>query len=927
MSKLIRCALPFVSISLLILLSAATTRAAGLIDGRWSPPPKSVSYTVLQDDDGNPIQGPVDMGGRPFGILQDGTDRRLVFNSSLATRDMIEQPLVLGTDPFAFSWQVTVTKGKLAPWRNSGVAMVLATSGIDRMTEDDLALLMVVQQQGVRCTVVRGGCYDRYEDRPGVWRFRGREMPARYDLSMGGGGGHDYSVRWPDKDIAGTTLKFSVWRDAESTIRFAVFHEYAPDQPWWEGEYQLPEEYAEIPFTTLGLRITNESALADPPPQSIGFIGEISSIESRRLRADERYRPEPLRIPTPAHWVLNAPTSAVHPSVFYTKETLPALRAKFNDRAFADYKKIILQQASEEKVDQVFSGGPSGWSSGLTALTWAYVLTEDPSYWLRIERAIDRMTSATDHLKQKQSGWPGRKRQHLSIDEFNGHNVEALATTYDCLYDKLDSQRRTRILRVLNRGIDYYLERIRVNDWWYRNNPSNTIGVGNGLNGVVALVMRAYRPDDAKKAVDSAVETIKTRYIGVADDGGCLEGNMYWNYGMSYPIWLGYALRHVEGDDRGLLTSPKMIGAENYLKLLLAGDGRMLCFNDTQPWLSGWLVCAHAGSANDIPLLRKAADHMAARFAESPAYGEQVRGQFCVSAFLGRDRTPEPNAWPTLPTLHVVDSIQEGILRSDGALVPRMVTGVKGKGALSTHHANEDQGSVVVYARGELFLIDPGYFNGGATDHTVPILGEYAPRTNWDPRAEAPIVDRFEAGELRGMTVDASRAHRAIAGASSKDLPKGVVRRVIVQAADRAVVWLDDIDVPRGADRVTAQYQCGFPVEIDANAKTCRIEGENSDLLLVVEGPTVRLTDIGPREFHPNNWVYGKLGVQWHTVRNVYTADPARPLITVCLPVEKNRTPPKAEIKRSGDRIEVKIDGTTPIVFKRDEGRWMVDRD
>jgi|GEM_PF-1458763 len=921
-----RFVLCFVSMFLTILLAVPIARAAGLVESRWSPQPPAVAYTVLEDEDGNQIQGPVDMGGRALGMISDQAGRRLVFDSS-AARELIEQPLPIGAEPFAFLWEVTVTKGRLASWRNSGVVLALATAGLDRMGEDDLSLQMVVQQQGARCTVVRGGCYNRYEERPGVWRFRGQEMSPRYDLSMSGGGGHNYSVRWPDKDVDGTTLKFVVWRDDESVIRYAVFHQHSPEQPWWEGEYQLPEEYQEIPFTTLGLRITNEPQIAGPPPRGVGFIGEIRSMELKKLRAGERYRPEPLRISTPPHWAMTRPAAAVHPSVFYTKETLADLRAKFGDRAFADYRTILLREASPEKVDEKLSGGTPAMSSALAAVTWAYVLTGDELYWPRILKVIDRLTSATDGLKQKQHGWPGMKRQHLSIDEFNGHNLEAAATAYDCLYDKLDPTRRTRILRMLNRGIDYYLGRIRGNDWWYRNNPSNTIGVGNGLNGVVALVMRAYRPEDSKRAIDSAVETISTRYVGVADDGGCLEGNMYWNYGMSYPIWFGYALRHVEGDDRGLLTSPKMIGAENYLKLQLGGDGRMLCFNDTQPWLSGWLVCSHAGSANDIPLLRKAADHMAEKFAAGPTFGEQTRGQFAISAFLGRDRTPAPRDWPALPTIHVVDSINEGVLRSDGALVPAMVTGVKGKGKLSTHHANEDQGSVVVYARGELFLIDPGYFNGGATDHTVPILGEYVSRQSWDPRAEAVIVDRFEQGTLRSMTVDASRAQRIIAGASHNDPPKGVVRRVIVQAADRGVVWLDDIEASGAASRVTAQYQCGFPVEIDEQGATCLVTGEKSDLRITVDGPTVKLTDDGLREFHENNWVYGKKGVQWHSVRNIYQADPARPLITICQPVEKNRTPPRAEIRRSGDRIEVKIDGATPIVFTRVDGRWVVDRD
>lgn len=872
---------------------------------------------------GGEWSGPGKAGGGGFSFAGKADRRAIMFDSG-AGFATIERPVSLGTKPFAFSWEVTITKGRRASWRNSGLAVALASCSLGEMTDEDIALVMCVQQQGVRCTVVRGGCYTRHEARPGVWRFRDRELPRRYVLSMSGGGGHNYSIRWPGKDVAGTTLRFTVWRDGENTIRYAVFHSASPHAPWWTGRYTLPEPYAAKGLTTLALRTTNEAACADRPPPQVTFRGRITLLAARGLDAGQAFTPAPLEIATPSHWVLKGPPAAKHPSVFYTPKTLGALRKKFHDPAMVHYRTLILRAAAPDAVDKKFQGSPSAWSSAITALTWAYVLTEDKAYLDRLLHGIDRLTTTNNHLKHTVRGWPGHAKQFLSVDEFNGHNVEALATAYDCLHNRLDDVRRRRILRLLNRALDYYLGRVKANDWWYCNNPSNTIGVGNGLNGVLALVLRAYRPADAKAAVEAALRMIQTKYVGVAEDGGCVEGNMYWNYGMSYPIWFGYALKQVTGDDRGLLTAPRMLNAENYLKLMIAGDGTFLCFNDTQPWLNGMLICAHAGRVHDRPLLRKMADHQAARFASIDAFGEQVRGQFAVSAFLGRDTVAAPKEWPALPTLHIVRSIQEGILRSDGRFTPTLVTGVKGKGKRSTHHANEDQGSVVIYANGENFLLDPGYFEPAAGDHTLPVVGPYVRRKTWDPRAVAPLIDAWEDGDRRGMTVDATAAHVAIR--AGKDTPaRGSVRRVIAQVADKAVIWLDDVRVPEAAGKVTAHYQCGFPVTLDKDGRRCRILGARSDLAVLIDGPATSLTSTGRRKFS-RDWVYSKLDVQWYPVRAVYAADALRPMITVCMPVAKDAEFPNFNVKRSGASIQVTVVGAKPVVFDRVKGLWRSKR-
>jgi hypothetical protein len=89
----------------------------------------------------------------------------------------------------------------------------------------------------------------------------------------------------------------------------------------------------------------------------------------------------------------------------------------------------------------------------------------------------------------------------LELNEFSCHAIEALATTYDLLHAELGEARRRAVLRVLHRGLDYYRERMKANDWWYADNPSNTIGVAAGCHGIGALALLKQRPKDVEEAL------------------------------------------------------------------------------------------------------------------------------------------------------------------------------------------------------------------------------------------------------------------------------------------------------------------------------------------------------------------------------------------------------------------------------------------
>jgi hypothetical protein len=242
---------------------------------------------------------------------------------------------------------------------------------------------------------------------------------------------------------------------------------------------------------------------------------------------------------------------------------------------------------------------------------------------------------------------------------------------------------------------------------------------------------------------------------------------------------------------------------------------------------------------------------------------------------------------------------------------------VKGNGKFNTHHAHADQGSFVLHANGEAYLIDPGYFEGKAAQHSLPLIGDH---TNLIPTAFAPIQDAWEKGDMRSMTVDATAAHGAIAkdglSASAKS-----VRRVFVQAGARGLVVLDDV-VPNDPGAVIhTRFQVGQPLVVKGSQAV--LTGAKGTVTITTDGPAIAFTAT-PREFAKNgsvDWVFGKSGVPWQTLEGTYPADPAKPLITVFAPAKIGEQPAHVTITRSGAGLTVNIGGTA-VEFTRLAKGW-----
>jgi len=579
---------------------------------------------------------------------------------------------------------------------------------------------------------------------------------------------------------------------------------------------------------------------------------------------------------------------APHPYLYFRAEDLPALREKFNKPMFRHYRQGVLRQ-----VEAVMKKEPKG-GLGASTLAIAYALTGEQAHR---DRALEEI----------RRGW-----QQVQYSDFRMMSVAGMAIAYDVLFAELSPEDRALFQDYLDRMLAGYLK--EAGSWFMGAGPnfSNTVPVGNS-GGMLAGLSLMYSTPRAKRAVDIAARKAKLYPDRcISPDGGCREGVQYWDYGTSTHLILAHALNNATGDDRGLLDHPHLKNNVNFIRTQFGGHGGMFAFNDNrEPWIGGYAICADLGSRYDQPLMLWVADHCV-KGGEKP----RLRGVWAPFAFLWRSEQPAPEQFPGVPTLTWLKDMQWGAMRSDGTFTPGLVVGFKGSYGPLTHHKQKDLGSYVVHANGEAYLVDPGYYEGKATDHTLPLVDGEGPGVSG-----STITEGWEKGPWRHVTLDSTEGYGKAATR---------VRRLIVMHGDDAVVVLDDVVPAKGKPgEIAAQYQTAWtPAIAPKDPAALVLKGQNGSLHLRCYGHPVELS-AKDRKFR-HGWHWKKISESgpgdWHSVTGTYTADPDRPLVTVLLPAPAGRElppPPKCRYAKGTVEVEFATGRTVRFEQKRDGWRFV----
>ncbi len=310
------------------------------------------------------------------------------------------------------------------------------------------------------------------------------------------------------------------------------------------------------------------------------------------------------------------------------------------------------------------------------------------------------------------------KKTAGNIDLFASETAADLAHVLALLGDKLKDEVRARVREEVNRRVlDPYLRHAREYSWGLGRN--NWTGVCAGSIGQTFLLME----DDPERLAQGLTYVIEQldNFIAHAfeEDGGCLEGIGYWNYGLIHFVGFAEMLRDRTKGAIDLMANPKLGAIARYPLVAYLGNGLYASFAD-----------AHEHSS--------VRPFLAARFAErhgaSGLLGLVSGGTDWRLSTALRDLAWWSGEKPDEPVLEDVFLPHSGIARFSA---PPFVLAIKA-GHNDEPHNHNDVGSFVLAAGGQVYLCDPGgglydasYFGPKRYDnvfansygHSVPRIG------------------------------------------------------------------------------------------------------------------------------------------------------------------------------------------------------------
>ncbi|HPG68528.1 MAG TPA: heparinase II/III family protein [Candidatus Hydrogenedentes bacterium] len=307
----------------------------------------------------------------------------------------------------------------------------------------------------------------------------------------------------------------------------------------------------------------------------------------------------------------------------------------------------------------------------------------------RVERINDVLWSICE-----ETTWvlPAHERTEWTIDLFASETAVELAHVLLLVGDRLPEEVRHRVVaEIKTRIMDRYLE--HGEEYWWVAGRNNWTGVCAGSIGQVFLMME---PDlDRTCAALALVLEQLDRFIeyGFEEDGGCLEGIGYWNYGLIHYVAFAEMLRARTEGAIDLLAQDKLKSIARYPGCVVMGPEVYASFADSheassvRPFLASRLA-DRVGASTLLPLIGGTTDWRVTTVIRNLIWWD---GR--VTPFSALDNA----VLPVSGIVRIVDTVGEG------PLVLMAKAGHNGE-----PHNNNDVGSFILRIGNQTYLCDPG---------------------------------------------------------------------------------------------------------------------------------------------------------------------------------------------------------------------------
>jgi len=278
------------------------------------------------------------------------------------------------------------------------------------------------------------------------------------------------------------------------------------------------------------------------------------------------------------------------------------------------------------------------------------------------------------------------------VDLGSSEHARLLAEILHMFDDRLEAEVKDRVAHEIDRRVLAPVADPQLADWWYTGRM-NWNAVCNA-NTIITALYRIPDPRLLAAYIHAPCHRIAYSLDGFADDGGCLEGPGYWNYGFGHYLDAAIALSHRTGGAVHMVDGDKIRKICRYpLVAHLAGSCRAT-FADSGQGLFPAEIMLKINRFFRMPELYELANRTQDGYLK-------VHGWRGLSLYRGekaKGRVDEQD--------YVLPELGQIKFRVQTSTGPAVLAALAGRNDVPHNH--NDVGSFVFFRKGRCVLTDPG---------------------------------------------------------------------------------------------------------------------------------------------------------------------------------------------------------------------------
>lgn len=397
-----------------------------------------------------------------------------------------------------------------------------------------------------------------------------------------------------------------------------------------------------------------------------------------------------------------------HPSLIFSAQELPAIRARLADPAYAAAWGPYLSEArtvaaTAVPIDPTAAASVNNRDPARARMLLGHKVGRELTHWMETLGFAYQVTGEQPFAEKGSQLLTATATAFPVTQEWmakgfaggRGDVMRGLALGYDLLHDALDPEQRRLVRAVADGYVQQFLtEAGDPGTWWYGVHNFN--GVCGGAAGLLCLALRHEAAATYGPRLDACVDVL-TRWLDTSFDaeGAYSEGVGYSQYGLSNALLFARALKRAGGVD--LLAHPRLRQLPRfYAASLLPGEPAMDARNDSS-YVTAGLECLVLAEQNGDGLARWLYDlrggplapwHVLLATATAPRPPPEA-GLPLARHFTGRGLAVWRTGWDRDDWVFSIEA---------GQYYP--VT-----------HNQADKGHFTLYGGGYRWAVDPGYGN------------------------------------------------------------------------------------------------------------------------------------------------------------------------------------------------------------------------